>query len=60
MKAFLDNVESFENDKCHVAWVFEGFASIFTLGERNLRNDFNKSLDVSGKYTQNHNVIKFL
>jgi len=60
LKAFLDNVGSFENEKCHLGGGFEGFASIFTLNESNLRNDLSKSLDVSRKYAQNQNVIKEL
>ncbi len=51
---------SFENEKYHLVGGFEGFAFVFTLGESNLRNDLSKSLDVSGKYVQNQNVIKNL
>jgi hypothetical protein len=41
---------SFENQKFHLAGGFEGFPSILTLSESNLKNDFGKSLDVSRKY----------
>jgi hypothetical protein len=46
-------VGSFENEKCHLARGFEGFAFVLTLSESNLRNDLSKSLDVYGKYAQN-------
>jgi hypothetical protein len=53
LKAFLNNVGSFEDEKCHIVGGFEGFASVFTLGENNLRNDLSKSLNVFRKYAQN-------
>jgi hypothetical protein len=58
LKAFSDNVGSFENEKGHLVGWFEGFSFVLTLSESNLRIDLSKSLDVFRKYAQNQNVIK--